>query len=126
MIRHYLSVPLLLVASRLLAQAPTIAPAPSVLFHLASVAPARDSIKTDVGTRQRTGSIIGFLAGAGLGFWIVAGSQGGCEETTAGGGGGGCGSSAATMPRVIGTIVGGLAGIMIGSIIAGPDSPSPQ
>lgn len=108
------------------AQTPVIAPAPSVLFHSASVAAARDSIDAGVGKRQRTGSIIGFLVGGGLGWAVVASSQGGCGtvDYAGGGGGGGACGRAASMPRVVGAIVGGFAGVIIGSIIAGPDTPA--
>ena len=121
---------LLLLATPLGAQTPTIAPAASVLFHSPSVVPAGDPVTVGTGMSQQTGAIIGFLVGAGLGYSLVAMSQSrGCNPINVGGGGGGgggCEDGTPTMPRVLGAIIGGLAGVVVGSLIAGPDAPAPR
>lgn len=115
----------LLLATPVSARAQSIAPMPSRLFASTMLDPMGASDSVAAVRPTPTGAIIGFLVGGGLGWAFVASSQGGCgtvDYAGGGGGGGGCGR-AETMPRVLGAIVGGFAGVIIGSIISGPDKP---
>ena len=113
---------LLLLATPLGAQAQSIAPMPSRLFAATAVEPTGTADSAGAVRPTPKGAIVGFLVGAGLG-WAILGSTGGCETVDlAGGGGGGCGQRE-TMPRVVGAVIGAFAGVIIGSIIAGPATP---
>lgn len=115
----------LLLATPLGAQSQSIAPAPSRLFATPSVEPTGTADSAGAVRPTPKGAIVGFLVGAGLG-WAILGSNGGCETgDLAGGGGGECGQRE-TMPRVLGAVIGAFAGVIIGSIIAGPDTPKPE
>lgn len=126
MIRRFFILPLVMVSGQLLAQAPTIAPAPSVLFATAAPEAAQDTVKVDDGMPQGQGAFLGLLGGAGVGFLLgkaVEGGSYGCA--TLAGGGGGCGDSDPAKTRLQMAVVGGLVGFFIGSSLAGPHAPHP-
>ena len=114
----------LLLAAPLGAQAPVIAPAPSVLFATSSPEALQDTIEVDDGMPQGQGAFLGLLGGAGIGFLLgkaVEGGNYGCA--TLAGSGGGCGGSDPAKTRLQMAVAGGLVGLFVGSSLAGPHAP---
>lgn len=110
-------------ATPLMGQAPTIAPAASVLFHAAEVTPVpgpalvvRDS-GAAASTAQNALSVLGGAVGAIGGYALAKslGGLGGCPDTP----GASCDDETPLGWRIGGAVVGGAAGYLVGRGLSG-------
>lgn len=113
----------LCLASPVAAQTRSIAPAPSLLFHSAPVEPTQDPEKVDRGIPQNEGAFFGLLLGAGAGYLISGIDLSGTPTCSTAPGCGGQTRDNGIGGRVAGAVIGGVAGLFIGSYLARPRAP---
>lgn len=122
---------LVLMAAPLAGQAGPIAPMPSVLFVQAVNEGPGDTTLVDTGVPQGVGGILGFAAGAGIGYFlgealfsggepITTTASAGMMTTASGSGWGSSGMDRTGKARLIGAAIGGVVGGIIGKHLARP------